>query len=118
MRQSVREIDFSRSMLDYICEQLQGRVLLEFPEEREIVDWMCENFQHSALRYNEISIHAALMITVQNCMESLTPCLTTGCDSPIPHEFLREVINLVWNARLETDEWLRRKGIVVGRSVN
>jgi hypothetical protein len=90
MRQVVTETDFMRAVYDYMAEQLEGRFKLEFPEGEEM------------------STFGAI----------LTDCMLSDCDNGEYHDFAREFINLVWDSRQLTQEWLKGQGVVPGRSAN
>lgn len=118
MRQVLTETDAVRAMYDYMAEQIDGRFRLEFPEEEEVIDILVDALRDPMTRELDIHMYTALATTIGDYTASLSSCMLTGCKNDKQHQFLREFINLAWDARRLTAEWLKGQGIVPGQSAN
>lgn len=118
MRQVVIEHDMWIAMFDYMGEQLDGRFRVQFPDSEDIIDQVLKDLNNPFTRsdYGHMRETLGLMISVFGT--SLTGCLVDGCHEDANHEFIREFINLVWDARWLTSEWLKENGTIPGQSVN
>ncbi len=118
MRQVVTELDTLRAMYDYIAEQLDGRFRLQFPEFEWKIDELVEELRNPTYRVEAPSMKFSLAGLVSVIGSAVTECTLQGCPDDDQHKFMREVINLIWDARFNTAEWLKEKGIVPGQSAN
>lgn len=118
MKQIVTETDYMQAVFDYMAEQLEGRFRLEFPEAEEIIDHMVDSLRNGLFRLDAEYMHKALRLSISTFGTSLTECMLDGCPNESQHNFCREYINLVWDARSLTREWLKGQGIVSGQSTN
>ena len=118
MRQILTETDTMQAVYDYMAEQIDGRFRLEFPDEEEMIDILVSSLRDSLTRELNANMHIALATTVCDFGTILTSCMLTGCTNDRQHKFLREFINLAWDARQLTAEWLKGQGIVPGQSAN
>lgn len=118
MRQVVTEHDMWIAMYDYMAEQLNGRCRLEFPDSEEIIDHILDDLKNPIIRVDLGYVENSLGQTMGTFGTMLTACMLVGCHSEANHEFMREFINLVWDARWLTTEWLKSNGTPVGQSAN
>ena len=118
MRQVVTELDTLRAMYDYISEQLDGRFRLQFPIFEWKIDELIGEFQNPTYRVEAPAMKFSLAGLVSMIGSAVTECALDGCPDDEQHEFMREVINLIWDARFNTAEWLKEKGIVPGQAAN
>lgn len=118
MRQVVTELDLYTAMCDYIAEQLEGRFSLQFPYHTEVAEHMVNKLRNPHMRESVGAIIQALEGTVSQLGMTVTQCTLRGCENDENHDFIREFLNLVWDARDLTHDWLRGKGIVPGQSAN
>jgi hypothetical protein len=118
MRQVVTETDFMRAVYDYMAEQLEGRFKLEFPEGEEMIDLMVDSLRDETLRMDAEYMTRSLKVSLSTFGAILTDCMLSDCDNGEYHDFAREFINLVWDSRQLTQEWLKGQGVVPGRSAN
>jgi len=118
-RQVVTEYDMFLAMYDYLAEQFDGRFRMEFPENEQLIDGFLENLNDAFLRSSQPAMKLVLLNTISLFGTQLTHHLLDGCHvDESHHEFMREVINTIWDSRELTTKWLHHKGIVPGRSVN
>lgn len=117
-QQVVTELDSWIAMCDYIAIQLEGRFRVEFPEHAELAHLMIGPLRDPYVRMNTSSMEALIKSWVSQLGMALTECSLIGCDNEETHAFEREFVNLIWDARAQTGEWLRRQGIVPGQSAN
>lgn len=118
MRQVLTETDTMQAVFDYMAEQLDGRFRLEFPNEEEVIDVLVNSLRDGETRNSEAHMKIALGTTMGDYFSVLTTCLISGCPNHKTHRFLRQFINLAWDARQFTNEWLKGQGIVPGQSAN
>lgn len=118
MRQVVTELDLYVAMCDYMIEQLTGRFSVQFPEHTEVAAHMSQQLQNPHMRESVPEILSTIEGTVSYFGMTVTKCTLRGCTNEENHEFIREFLDLVWDARDLTNEWLRGKGIVPGQSAN
>lgn len=116
--QVITELDAMRAVYDYMSLQLDGRFRLQFPEHREIIDEYVNDFLDDQVRQNADGMKFALAMVVNRYGTTLTNCSIKGCPHEDNHQFMREFINLVWDVRIQTAEWLKGQGIVPGQSAN
>jgi len=117
-RQVVNEYDMWIAMYDYMISQLEGRFRLQFPSCQVVADQLLSDFRSECIRSNLNDMQSALNNAVSIFGASLTKCMLTSCPEHDSHEFLREFINLAWDLRWLTNEWLKEQGVVVGQSQN
>ena len=116
--QVVNSTDMMKAMCEYIATQINGRFRLQFPQHDRTLDNMVEVL-HNPLYHSDASIAYRLLTNaVFEYGKTLTDCMICGCKNDDNHEFYREFINLVWDSRDLTEEWLRSQGIVPGQSAN
>ena len=118
MRQVLTELDLFTAMCDYMAEQLEGRFTVEFPNHRELTTHIAERLRDPAMRENVNHMAEAFESTVWQFTNSMNKCALSGCDNIENHKFLREFIDMVWDSRACTVEWLEGQGIVPGQSAN
>lgn len=118
MRQVLTDRDWAEAMLDYIADQVDGRLRLEFPEHEDVIDTMLESLRDPFIRVSEVAMKFQIARCVSSHMACLTDCILNGCQCEENHNFIKEFIHLVWDARDETTKWLLHRGIVPGQSVN
>lgn len=118
MRQVLTETDAMRAIYDYMAEQIDGRFRLEFPEEEEVIDILVASLRDPMTRMLDSHMYMALVTTIGDYGAALSSCMLNGCTNDKQHRFLREFINLAWDARRLTTEWLKGQGIVPGQSAN
>lgn len=118
MRQVVTETDFMRAVFDYMAEQLDGRFRLEFPDGEEMLDIMVYSLRDEDLRVDAEFMLRSLKASLISFGGVLTDCMLNDCGNGEYHDFAREYINLVWDSRQLTREWLKGQGVVPGRSAN
>lgn len=120
-RQIVTERDWMAAILDYIVEQLDGRLRAQYPDHDEIIDTMLENLDAPFARASTTVIEYTLRLNIAAHVSCLNDCMLKldNCKcNPDTHEFMKEFLLLVWDARNETESWLLRQGIIPGQSVN
>lgn len=119
VRQVVTEHDMWIAMYDYMAEQLDGRCRLQFPGSKEVIDHILDDLNNPIIRADLDYMENSLGRTTGTLGTILSACMLTGCCQNDPfHEFMRDFLNLVWDARWLTTEWLKSNGIPVGQSVN
>lgn len=116
--QVVTEYDAFLAIYDYMALQLGGRFYVEYPNHREVIGVLIGNLRDEEVRSDLELMQSALLNTVSQFGTNVTACSLGGCDNTENHKFMREFLNLVWDARQLTAEWLRGQGIVPGHSVN
>lgn len=117
-KQVTTELDFAIAIFDYLAEQLDGRFRLQFPNHHDVLNTMVGNLRNPLLREDAIDMYAFLMHSGSQFTEALNSCMVIGCPSDANHVFLREALNLLWDSRENTREWLKEQGIVPGQSAN
>jgi hypothetical protein len=116
--QVVTELDEMRAVYEYIISQLDGRFRVQFPAHTEFIDTLIENMQNPFVQITSDQMQVFLFQTVEQFTEALSSCAIQGCPHEGKHVFIREFINLVWDARDLTEEWLKGQGVVPGQSTN
>lgn len=116
--QVVTELDAMRAVYDYLALQLDGRFRLQFPDHEDYINNYVEDLRDDECREHDQAMRWGLAQTVNTMGTTLTTCSINGCENVGNHAFMREFINLIWDARELTGEWLRRQGIVPGQSTN
>lgn len=119
-RQVVTEADIYNAICDYMIVQLDGRFRVEFADEihKELIDVFIEGLRHPLVRLTEDTMRTHLLFLVSQTGMQLTECMLDACPNEVNNKFMREFVNLVWDARHNSGEWLRSEGIVPGQSVN
>lgn len=117
-RQVITEHDMWIAMFDYIAEQLNGRYRLQFPDGEEIIDHILNDLNNPIIRADLDYMENSLGKTTGIFGTMFSECMLIGCREEATHEFMREFINLVWDARRLTTEWLKSNGTPVGQSIN
>lgn len=117
--QVTTELDFMKTVYQYITEQLDGRFRLEYPEGLETIDHMITDLKYaSQIGTDADDMKLALIRVGQNFAQLLFVCSMKDCPETKQHAFIREYMELILNARRFTSEWLKGKGIVPGQSWN
>jgi hypothetical protein len=116
--QVVTEYDWLDAMFNYIIDQLDGRFRLQFPDHHKALDMLVVNMNHPLARTSSETMMLQLNMTASTFGSALTQCSLTRCVRCSNHEFLREYINLIWDSRYETEQWLFHQGIIPGQSAN
>jgi hypothetical protein len=116
--QVVTEYDWLDAMFNYIIDQLDGRFRLQFPDHHKTLDLLVVNMNHPLARTSSEAMMLQLNMAVSTFGSTLTKCSLVGCTRCSNHEFLREYINLIWDSRYETEQWLFQQGIIPGQSTN
>lgn len=118
IKQVVTETDWMHAIYEYLMEQLGGRFKLQFPEHIDYIDGLLESMQDPLIRSTELTMMEALMNVTAAHGGMVTRHSLNGCPHDMNHKFSREFINLVWDARRETSEWLQGQGVIPGQSCN
>jgi len=118
VRQVVTEHDMWIAMYDYLTIQLNGYMKKSYPESEEVIDGLIENFNDEVVRLDSDWMEQRLNNGVSILGAALTSCMLNGCDEVHNHNFMREFINLIWDLRTLTTEWLNENGTTVGFSHN
>lgn len=118
IKQVVTELDWMHAIYEYMEEQLDGRFRLQFPGQGEHIDELLEGMSHPFTRINEDTMMLVLINVTAAHGGRLTTHMLKGCPNEEEHEFQKELISLVWDARYETHEWLKDQGIIPGQSCN
>ena len=116
--QVVTEADAMNAVYTYLATQLNGWVRVEFPNHTSIIDNLVEDLLDEECRNDPDGMKYALNGVTGEFTFLLTKCMINGCDDAENHKFMRAFINLVWDARTQTAEWLKGQGIVPGQSAN
>jgi hypothetical protein len=116
--QVVTELDFWNAMCDYIVLQLQGRFQLEYPNYTEYSDEISKTLNDEWTRTTVENMQNVIRVIISKFGMTLTECSLDGCQNHENHALKRDFINLIWDIRQLTDEWLRSEGIVPGHSIN
>jgi hypothetical protein len=117
-RQVVTEHDMWIAMYDYLIEQCNGYLKETYPESEDVIENITESLNDEVVRMHDDWMKMCLNNTVSTLVEALTSCMLSGCDEYVYHNFMMEVINLIWDLRTLTTEWLKANGTPVGFSVN
>jgi len=118
VRQVVTERDMWIAMYDYLSEQLNGYMKMSYPESEDVIENIVESLNDELVRMHSDWMETCLNNTVSTFGAALTSCMLNGCDEVVHHNFMREFINLVWDLRTLTTEWLKENGTTVGISYN
>lgn len=118
LRQVVTEYDMWIAMYDYLIEQMNGYMKESYPDQEIHIENLVELLNDELIRMHADWMEYRLNAGVNILGAALTSCMLTGCENVDEHNFMREVINLVWDARTLTEEWLNEQGTPVGQSVN
>ena len=117
-RQVVTEYDMWIAMYDYLIEQCNGYLKDTYPEQEEVLGNIIDTLSDEMVRMHSDWMEQRLNSAVSIVGAALTSCMLSGCDEVANHNFMREFINLIWDARVLTEEWLKANGTPVGFSVN
>lgn len=118
IRQVVTERDWYIAVLDYMMEQIDGRFRMEFKNHGEEADLLIAMMSDEDIRQTADSMRNQIDYMVSYMGRTVTDCSLNGCPHTENHYFIREFINLVWDARHGTEQWLNQQGIVPGQSAN
>lgn len=118
LRQVVTEYDMWIAMYDYLIEQMNGYLKESYPESEDVIENIVDSLNDELVRCHQDWMERCLNNTVATLGAALTSCMLNGCDEVVYHNFMREFINLVWDVRPLTVEWLNAQGTPAGQSVN
>ena len=116
--QVVTETDAMNAVYTYLATQLDGWVRIEFPDHTSVIDDLVRDLRDDCCRNDPDGMKYALNGLTGEFAHILTGCMINGCDDEGNHRFMRSLINLVWDSRNQTAEWLKGQGIVPGQSAN
>lgn len=118
MKQVVTPLDWLNAKFDYLIDQLNGRIRLEYPEFGDVIDQFIGDLSNEFTRMLELEMIERINQNVFTICSIRTECSLTGCPNERNHKFLEEILNLIWNSHHETELWLTRQGIVPGQSTS
>lgn len=116
--QVTTDLEFMAAMYDYIAAQLEGRFVLEYPDFVNEITPFAESLRNPMVRIDAGGMKFALAATAIEVQSDLLKCSLDGCPHEENHKFKREFLDLVYDARQLTAEWLKGQGIVPGQSTN
>lgn len=119
MRPAVTNVDqWYNAVFDYIVEQIDGRFRIQFPNELELIDYLIESFQLDFRRISAETMIGFLSFASHTMNDQLMECMSRSCTREERHNLLKEFIQLMWDAEVDTHEWLKAQGVIVGQSHN